>query len=325
MQHLLFYLKQKDKEFKIKKMLVQRTLTNPIKATGVGLHSGRQIKLNLFPADEDTGIIFRRIDLDPQVEIKAIVNNVGATTLATTLVQGDTQIATIEHLMSAFAGLGIDNVIVEVDDMEVPIMDGSASPFVFLIQSAGIKQQTKPKKFIKIKEEIKVETPDGAYAKLAPYNGFKVTYALVYDDEKQKKYNSTSTVDFNSTTFLKEISRARTFGFISDIDYMKKNKLALGGSEKNAVVIGEDEILNEEGLRSSQELVKHKILDVIGDLYLLQYNIVAEFEGFKSGHSLNNLLLNRLLELPDAWEVISSDGDAPEIRYIEPIIDPSSG
>jgi len=306
-------------------MLVQRTLTNPIKATGVGLHSGRQIKLNLFPAEEDTGIIFRRIDLDPQVEIKAIVNNVGATTLATTLVQGDTQIATIEHLMSAFAGLGIDNVIVEVDDMEVPIMDGSASPFVFLIQSAGIKQQTKPKKFIKIKEEIKVETPDGAYAKLAPYNGFKVSYALVYDDEKQKKYNSTSTVDFNSTTFLKEISRARTFGFISDIDYMKKNKLALGGSEKNAVVIGEDEILNEEGLRSSQELVKHKILDVIGDLYLLQYNIVAEFEGFKSGHSLNNLLLKRLLELPDSWEVISSDGDAPEIRYIEPIIDPSSG
>ncbi len=306
-------------------MLVQRTLTNPIKATGVGLHSGRQIKLNLFPAEEDTGIIFRRIDLDPQVEIKAIVNNVGATTLATTLVQGDTQIATIEHLMSAFAGLGIDNVIVEVDDMEVPIMDGSASPFVFLIQSAGIKQQTKPKKFIKIKEEIKVETPDGAYAKLAPYNGFKVTYALVYDDEKQKKYNSTSTVDFNSTTFLKEISRARTFGFMSDIDYMKKNQLALGGSEKNAVVIGEDEILNEDGLRSSQELVKHKILDVIGDLYLLQYNIVAEFEGYKSGHSLNNLLLNRLLELPDAWEVISSDGDAPEIRYIEPIIDPSSG
>ena len=306
-------------------MLVQRTLTNPISATGVGLHSGRQIKLNLFPADEDTGIIFRRIDLNPQVEIKAIVDNVGATTLATTLVEGETQIATIEHLMSAFAGLGIDNVIVEVDDMEVPIMDGSASPFVFLIQSAGIKQQSKPKKFIKIKEEIKVETPDGAYAKLAPYNGFKVTYALVYDDEKQKKYNSTSTVDFNSTTFLKEISRARTYGFVSDIDYMKKNKLALGGSEKNAVVIGEDEILNDEGLRSSEELVKHKILDVIGDLYLLQYNIVAEFEGYKSGHSLNNLLLNRLLELPDAWEVISSDGDAPEIRYIEPIIDPSSG
>ena len=294
-------------------MLVQRTLTNPISATGVGLHSGRQIKLNLFPAEEDTGIIFRRIDLNPQVEIKAIVDNVGATTLATTLVEGDTQIATIEHLMSAFAGLGIDNVIVEVDDMEVPIMDGSASPFVFLIQSAGIKK------------EIKVEADDGAYAKLAPYNGFKVTYSLVYDDDKQKKYNSTSTVDFNSTTFLKEISRARTYGFISDIDYMKKNKLALGGSEKNAVVIGEDKILNEEGLRSSKELVKHKILDVIGDLYLLQYNIVAEFEGYKSGHSLNNMLLNRLLELPDAWEVISSDGDAPEIRYIEPIIDPSSG
>ena len=306
-------------------MLAQRTLTNPIKASGVGLHSGRKITIKLLPAPEDTGIIFRRIDLNPQVEIKAIVGNVGATTLATTLVEGDTQIATIEHLMSAFAGLGIDNVIVEVDDMEVPIMDGSASPFVFLIQSAGIKQQSKPKKFIKIKKEIKVEADDGAYAKLAPYNGFKVTYSLVYDDDKQKKYNSTSTVDFNSTTFLKEISRARTYGFMSDIDYMKKNKLALGGSEKNAVVIGEDKILNEEGLRSSKELVKHKILDVIGDLYLLQYNIVAEFEGYKSGHSLNNMLLNRLLELPDAWEVISSDGDAPEIRYIEPIIDPSSG
>ena len=306
-------------------MLVQRTLTNPIKATGVGLHSGRQIKLNLFPAEEDTGIIFRRIDLDPQIEIKAIVNNVGSTTLATTLVDGEIQIATIEHLMSAFAGLGIDNVVVEVDDMEVPIMDGSASPFVFLIQSAGIKQQSRPKKFIKIKEEIKVETPDGAYAKLAPYNGFKVTYALEYENEKHKKYNNTSTVDFNSTTFLKEISRARTFGFMSEVNYLKENNLALGGSERNAVVIGDEEILNEDGLRSSEELVKHKILDVIGDLYLLQYNIVAEFEGYKSGHTLNNLLLKRLLEVPDAWEVISSDGDAPEIRYIEPIIDPSSG
>lgn len=306
-------------------MLVQRTLTNSINAVGVGLHSGRRISIKLLPAEEDTGIIFRRVDLSPPVEIKAIVNNVGATTLATTLMEGEVEISTIEHMLSAFAGLGIDNAIIEIDDVEVPIMDGSSSSFVFLIQSAGIKEQTKPKKFIKIKKEIKVEADDGAYAKLAPYNGFKVTYSLVYDDDKQKKYNSTSTVDFNSTTFLKEISRARTYGFISDIDYMKKNKLALGGSEKNAVVIGEDKILNEEGLRSSEELVKHKILDVIGDLYLLQYNIVAEFEGYKSGHSLNNMLLNRLLELPDAWEVISSDGDAPEIRYIEPIIDPSSG
>lgn len=306
-------------------MLVQRTLTNSINAVGIGLHSGRKITIKLLPAEEDTGIIFRRVDLTPPVEIKATANNVGATTLATTLIQGEVQISTIEHMLSAFAGLGIDNVIIEINDAEVPIMDGSSSSFVFLIQSAGIKEQTKPKKFIKIKEEISVETDNGAFVRLSPYDGFKVTYSLVYDDDKHKHYSSKSTIDFNSTTYLKEISRARTFGFMEEVNMLNKKNLALGASEKNAIAIGEDGILNEEGMRTKDELVKHKILDVVGDLYLLQYNIIGAFEGYKSGHTQNNLLLRKLQESPKTWELISSDGDAPEIKYIEPIIDPSSG
>ena len=225
-------------------MLVQRTLTNSINAVGVGLHSGRRISIKLLPAEEDTGIIFRRVDLSPPVEIKAIVNNVGATTLATTLMEGEVQISTIEHMLSAFAGLGIDNAIIEIDDVEVPIMDGSSSSFVFLIQSAGIKEQTKPKKFIKIKKEISVETDNGAFVKLSPYDGFKVTYSLVYDDKKHKQYSSKKSIDFNSTTYLKEISRARTFGFMEELNVLKEKNLALGASEKNAIAIGEDGILN---------------------------------------------------------------------------------
>ena len=306
-------------------MLVQRTLTNSINAVGIGLHSGRKITIKLLPAEEDTGIIFRRVDLTPPVEIKATANNVGATTLATTLIQGEVQISTIEHMLSAFAGLGIDNAIIEINDAEVPIMDGSSSSFVFLIQSAGIKEQTKPKKFIKIKKEISIETDNGAFVRLSPYDGFKVTYSLVYDDDKHKKYSSKSTIDFNSTTYLKEISRARTFGFMEEVNMLNKKNLALGASEKNAIAIGEDGILNEEGMRTKDELVKHKILDVVGDLYLLQYNIIGAFEGYKSGHTQNNLLLRKLQESPKTWELISSDGDAPEIKYIEPIIDPSSG
>ena len=228
-------------------------------------------------------------------------------------------------MLSAFAGLGIDNAIIEINDAEVPIMDGSSSSFVFLIQSAGIKEQTKPKKFIKIKKEISIETDNGAFVRLSPYDGFKVTYSLVYDDDKHKQYSSKSTIDFNSTTYLKEISRARTFGFMEEVNMLNKKNLALWASEKNAIAIGEDGILNEEGMRTKDELVKHKILDVVGDLYLLQYNIIGAFEGYKSGHTQNNLLLRKLQESPKTWELISSDGDAPEIKYIEPIIDPSSG
>ena len=320
---LLFYLKQINKE--IKMMLVQRTLTNPIKASGIGVHSGRKITMNLLPAEEDQGVIFKRIDLEPTVEIKAVVENVGPTSFATTLIDGDVEIATVEHMMSAFAGLGIDNVTVEINDCEVPIMDGSASPFVFLIQSAGIKEQSKPKKFIKIKKEISITTDNGAYAKLSPYDGFKVTHSLVYDDESRKSLSKTTTVDFNSTTYLKEISRSRTYGFMNELEALKKNSLALGASQKNAIAIKDNKILNEDGLRSKDELVKHKILDVIGDLYLLQYNLIGEFEGYRSGHTQNNLLLRKLIEVPDSWELISSEVDNPIIDYIEPIIDPSLG
>ena len=290
-------------------MLVQRTLTNPIKATGVGLHTGRKITINLLPAEEDQGVVFRRIDLEPNVEIKAVVENVGPTSMATTLKDEEIEIATVEHMMSAFAGLGIDNVTVEINDCEVPIMDGSASPFVFLIQSAGIQEQTKPKKFIKIKKEISITTDNGAYAKLSPYDGFKVTHSLVYDDEARKGHSRTTTVDFNSTTYLKEISRSRTYGFMEELEALKKNSLALGASQKNAIAIKDNEILNKEGLRSKDELVKHKILDVIGDLYLLQHNLIGEFVGYKSGHTQNNLLLRKLIEVPDSWELISSDSD----------------
>ena len=306
-------------------MLVQRTLTNPIKATGIGVHSGRKITINLLPAKEDQGIIFKRVDLDPHVEIKAVVENVGPTTLATTLKFGEIEIATVEHLMSAFAGLGIDNVTVEINDREVPIMDGSASPFVFLIQSAGIKEQNKPKKFIKIKKEVSIFTDNGAWAKLSPYDGFKVTHSLVYDDEVRKGLSRTTTIDFNSTTYLKEIARSRTYGFMEDLEAAKNNSLSLGASQKNAIAIKDNEVLNEDGLRSKDELVKHKILDVIGDLYLLQHNLIGEFEGYKSGHTQNNLLLRKLIEVPDSWELISSEGDNPIIDYIEPIIDPSLG
>ena len=245
--------------------------------------------------------------------------------MATTLKDGEIEIATVEHMMSAFAGLGIDNVTVEINDCEVPIMDGSASPFVFLIQSAGIKEQTKPKNFIKIKKEISITTDNGAYAKLSPYDGFKVTHSLVYDDEARKGHSRTTTVDFNSTTYLKEISRSRTYGFMEELEALKKNSLALGASQKNAIAIKDNEILNEDGLRSKDELVKHKILDVIGDLYLLQHNLIGEFEGYKSGHTQNNLLLRKLIEVPDSWELISSESDNPIIDYIEPIIDPSLG
>ncbi len=287
-------------------MLAQRTLTNPIKASGVGLHSGRKITIKLLPAPEDTGIIFQRVDCDPVVEIQATVENVGATALATTLVSGDIEISTVEHMLSA-------------------IMDGSANPFVFLIQSAGIKEQKEVKKFIKIKKPVSVEANNGARVSLSPYDGFKVSYELDYDHPVHKRQPNKATIDFNSTTFLKEISRARTFGFMSEVDALKKENLALGASEKNAIAIGENEILNEEGLRSEDEFVKHKILDVIGDLYLLKHNLIGSFEGYKSGHSHNNQLLRKLIDNPDTWEIITAEEGNQFIRYIDPIIDPSTG
>ena len=305
-------------------MLAQRTLSNPIKAFGIGLHSGEPIMLKLLPAPPDSGIIFRRVDLDPIVEIKARAENVGDTTMSTSLTWKDVKISTVEHLLSAMAGLGIDNAYVEVNAAEIPIMDGSAGPFVFLIQSAGLHEQEVPKKFIRIKETVRVPYND-AWAQVSPFDGFKVAFTGVWDHPVHKEHGTKASINFNSTSFVKEVSRARTFGPMSDLEALKENNLALGASQKNAIAIGEESILNEDGLRLENEMMKHKILDAIGDLYLLGHNLVGSFEGYKSGHTQNNLLLRKLIEVPDSWELISSESDNPIIDYIEPIIDPSLG
>ena len=306
-------------------MLAQRTLSNSIKAFGIGLHSGEPIMLKLMPAPPDTGIIFRRVDLDPVVEIKARAENVGDTTMSTSLIWKDVKISTVEHLLSAMAGLGIDNAYVEVNAAEIPIMDGSAGQFVFLIQSARLHEQEVPKKFIRIKEKVRVPFND-AWAQVSPFEGFKVAFTGVWDHPVLKKHGTKASINFNSTSFVKEVSRARTFGFMSDLEALKENNLALGGSEKNAIAIGEEDILNEDGLRLENEMIKHKILDAIGDLYLLGHNLVGSFEGYKSGHTVNNALLRELIARPDTWEVVTyDDPNNSPITYLDPIIDPSSG
>ena len=306
-------------------MLAQRTLSNSIKAFGIGLHSGKPITLKLLPAPTDTGIIFRRVDLDPIVEIKARAENVGDTTMSTSLTWKDVKISTVEHLLSAMAGLGIDNAYVEVNAAEIPIMDGSAGPFVFLIQSAGLHEQDAPKKFIRIKEKVRVPYND-AWAQVSPFEGFKVAFTGVWDHPVHKRHGTKASINFNSTSFVKEVSRARTFGFMSDLEALKENDLALGASQKNAVAIGDEEILNEDGLRLENEMTKHKVLDAIGDLYLLGHNLVGSFEGYKSGHTVNNALLRELLARPETWEVITyDDPENSPITYLDPIIDPSSG
>ncbi len=306
-------------------MLAQRTLSNSIKAFGIGLHSGEPITLKLLPAPPDTGIIFRRIDLDPVVEIKARAENVGDTTMSTSLTWKNVKISTVEHLLSAMAGLGIDNAYVEVNAAEIPIMDGSAGPFVFLIQSAGLHEQDAPKKFIRIKEKVRVPYND-AWAQVSPFEGFKVTFTGVWDHPVHKQHGTKASINFNSTSFVKEVSRARTFGFMSDVEYLQENNLALGASQKNAVAIGDEEILNEDGLRLENEMTKHKVLDAIGDLYLLGHNLVGSFEGYKSGHTVNNALLRELIARPETWEVTTyDDPENSPITYLDPIIDPSSG
>ncbi|HEY6642305.1 UDP-3-O-acyl-N-acetylglucosamine deacetylase [Povalibacter sp.] len=289
-------------------MLRQRTLKNSIRATGVGLHSGKKVLMVVKPAPPDTGVIFRRTDLDPVIDVPACAENVGETTLGTTLIKGDSRVSTIEHLMSAFAGLGIDNAYVELSAEEVPIMDGSAGPFVFLLQSAGVEEQAAPKRFARILQPIQVEEGD-KWARFTPYNGFKVNFEIEFNHPIFKKRDQTATMDFSSTSFLREISRARTFGFMRDLEFMRSKNLALGGTMENAIVLDDTRVLNEEGLRYEDEFVKHKILDAIGDLYLLGRGILAEFSGFKSGHALNNRLLRKLIATPDAWEQVTFEGN----------------
>ncbi|WP_431066858.1 UDP-3-O-acyl-N-acetylglucosamine deacetylase [Methylotuvimicrobium sp.] len=307
-------------------MIKQRTLKNTIRATGVGLHTGDKVYLTLRPAEPNTGIRFRRVDLEEPVTIDATPENVGETTLSTTLVQNNIKISTIEHLLSAFAGLGIDNAIIDLSAPEVPIMDGSAGPFVFLLQSAGVEEQDSPKQYIRIKRPIRVEEDD-KWAAFEPFNGFKVTFTIDFEHPAFKDHLKTAVMDFSSTTFVKEVSRARTFGFMKDIDMLRQNNLALGGSLDNAIVVDDDKILNEDGLRYADEFVKHKILDAIGDLYLLGHSLIGEFIGYKSGHGLNNKLLRALLKDRDAWEMVTFDdeNDAPIsfMRSAETLVTPT--
>ena len=297
-------------------MIKQRTLKNTIRATGVGLHTGEKVYLTIRPAEVNTGIIFRRVDLAEPVTIKATPKNVGETVLSTTLVAGDVKISTIEHLLSAFAGLGIDNAIIDVSAPEVPIMDGSAGPFVFLLQSAGVDEQDCPKQYIRIKRPVKVENGD-KWASFEPFEGFKVTFTIDFEHPAFEDHLKTATMDFSSTTFVKEVSRARTFGFMKDIDMLRENNLALGGSLDNAIVVDDDKILNEDGLRCADEFVKHKILDAIGDLYLLGHSLIGQFTGYKSVHGLNNKLLRALLDDTEAWEMVTfSDEEEAPISFM---------
>lgn len=279
-----------------------------MKATGVGLHTGKKVLMTLRPAGINMGIIFRRVDIDPFVDIPADAKSVGETNLGTTLIKNNTKVATIEHLMSALAGLGIDNIIVELSAAEVPIMDGSAGPFVFLIQSAGIEEQNAPKKFIKINKTVRVEEDD-KWAELSPFKGFKVDFEIGFNHPVFNKQDQKASIDFSSTSFLKEISRARTFGFLRDIEKLRENNLTLGGSMDNAIVLDDFRIMNVDGLRYSNEFVIHKILDAIGDSYLLGHSLIGKYSAKKSGHGLNNKLMRALLEDETAWEEVSFENE----------------
>lgn len=300
-------------------MIRQRTLKNVIRATGVGLHTGEKVYLTLRPAAPDSGIVFRRVDLDESVEIPAIPENVGDTTLSTTLIKDGVRISTVEHLLSAMAGLGIDNAYVDLNAAEVPIMDGSAGPFVFLIQSAGIEEQNAPKRFIRIKKQVRVEDGD-KWVNFEPFDGFKVAFTIDFDHPAFKEGSQVAEVDFSTTSFVREVSRARTFGFMNQIEQLRANNLALGGSLDNAVVVDDYRILNEDGLRYVDEFVKHKILDSIGDLYLLGHSLIGAFSGHKSGHALNNQLLRALLAQEDAWEEVTfEDASTAPISFAQPV------
>jgi UDP-3-O-[3-hydroxymyristoyl] N-acetylglucosamine deacetylase len=298
----------------------QRTLSNVIRATGVGLHSGEKVYLTLRPAAPSSGIVFRRIDLAEPVEIPARVENVGETHLCTTLVSGKgVRVSTVEHLLSAMAGLGIDNAYVDLSAAEVPIMDGSAGPLVFLLQSAGIEEQPAPKRFIRIKRKVRVEDGD-KWAELEPFDGFKVKFTIRFDMPVFEDYPDTANIDFSTTSFVKEVSRARTFGHVGDLERLRENNLARGGNFDNAVIYDDYRILNHYGLRYTDELVKHKVLDAIGDLYLLGYSLIGSFAGFKSGHSLNNRLLRALMADEEAYSIVTYDDPADlPIIYGRPV------
>ncbi len=297
-------------------MLRQRTLKNVIRATGVGLHGGEKVFLTLRPAPVDTGIVFRRIDLEPVVEMPAAAALVTETTLCTGLSRDGAKVQTVEHLMSALAGLGIDNAYVELSAPEVPIMDGSAGPFVFLLESAGIVEQHAAKRLIRILKPVEVRDGD-KIARFEPHDGFRLGFTVKFDHPAIPDTLSRVEVDFSTSAYIKEVSRARTFGFMRDLEYMRDRNLGLGGSMDNAIVLDDFRVLNEDGLRYADEFVRHKILDAIGDLYLAGHAILGAYEGFKSGHALNNKLVRALLADAEAWEEVSfAEADqAPQLGY----------
>jgi UDP-3-O-[3-hydroxymyristoyl] N-acetylglucosamine deacetylase len=299
-------------------MLQQRTLRNSIKATGVGLHTGVKVYMCLRPAAPNTGIRFRRVDLPEPVEIPANGLQVGETTLGTTLVHNSAKVATVEHLMAAFAGLGIDNAYVDLSAPEVPIMDGSAGPFVFLIQSAGIELQPAPKKFIRLLKPLEARQED-KWGRLEPYDGFRVNVEIDFDHPVFRRHSQQATVDFSTTSFVKEVSRARTFGFLRDLELLRMRQLSLGASLDNAIAIDDYRILNEDGLRYEDEFVKHKILDAIGDLYLLGHSLIGAYTAYKCGHGINNAMVRALLAEPEAWEEVTfEDSERSPIFYLNP-------
>ncbi len=295
----------------------QRTLRHSIQATGVSLHTGDTVCMTLKPAPVDTGIVFRRVDLDPVLEVPARSENVGDTTLSTSLVLGAGRVSTVEHLMAALAGLGIDNAIIDLTAPEVPIMDGSAAPFVFLLQSAGVAEQDALKKFVRVKRKVSVEEGDKV-ASLLPFDGFKVSFTIDFDHPVFRDRTAHAELDFSTGSFVREVSRARTFGFMHEIEYLRARGLARGGSVDNAIVVDEYRILNQEGLRYEDEFVRHKVLDAVGDLYLLGHCLIGEFRAYKSGHRLNNAVVRALIDQPEAWEVVTFDGGlSPPVSYTE--------
>ncbi len=305
-------------------MVGQRTLRNSMRATGVGLHTGQKVLMIVQPAPPDSGIVFHRSDLPGSPDIPARAANVGETTLGTTLIQGEAKVSTVEHLLSACAGLGIDNARIEVNAPEVPIMDGSAGPFVFLLQSAGIEEQASPKRFTRVTKRVRVEDGD-KWAQFDPYEGFKVNFEIEFDHPVFKRRMQRATMDFSTTAFLKEISRARTFGFMRDLEMLRSRNLALGGTLDNAIVLDDAGVMNEDGLRYEDEFVKHKILDAIGDLYLLGHSLIGEFSGHKSGHALNNRLLRTLQADASAWQEVSFERpEQAPISYVQTLSIPAN-
>lgn len=294
-------------------MLKQRTLKSLVRASGVGLHSGVKVNIALRPAAPNTGIVFRRIDLDPVVDLPASALLVGDTRMCSCLEKEGAKVGTIEHLMSALAGLGIDNAYIDLDAAEVPIFDGSAAPFIFLINSVGIEEQSLPKKFIRVKKTIEVREADKSgdkWARLEPHEGFRVTFSIIFNHPAIERTGQQVTIDFAKHSYIKEVSRARTFGFTQEVEWLWENGLAQGGGLDNAVVLDEYRVLNGDGLRYADEFVKHKVLDAIGDIYLLGHPLLADFTAHKSGHALNNVLARELLAHPESWEYVTFENEA---------------